>query len=108
MPSVPRDTPCSSTDQHVHGVATSSDEGWRWYDCEGNELAANHPRVVSARLGALLKLGEILGIRYEPKAPEMTPSERHELDEIDRYLAESTHPLDAPAGRARSPTLDRP
>ena len=24
----------------------------------------------------------------------MTPSERHELEEIDRYLAESTHALD--------------
>lgn len=94
MPSAPRDPPCSRTEQHVHGVATSSDEGWRWYDCEGNELAADDPRVESARFSALLKIGEMLGIHYEPTAPEMTPSERHELEEIDRYLAESTHPLD--------------
>ncbi len=66
----------------------------RWYDCEGNELVADDPRIESARFAAFLKIGEILGIRYQPTAPEMTPSERHELEEIDRYLAESTHPHD--------------
>ena len=94
MPSAPRDPPCSRTEQHVHGAATSSDEGWRWYDCEGNELAADGLRVESARYAALLKIGKRLGIRCEPEALELTPSERHELEEINRYLAESRHPLD--------------